>query len=80
MKNEPEIVKTPEKPYAFKLCECAVCGTVETCTFNFDFYAYEIDGKRLLRCERCLLYKEFGTAYPPKLTIYPDGTVEKENE
>lgn len=68
--------------YGDKICRCCRCGCEELCTFEFDYYtAPEKDeqGRSLLLCERCLLLEHFGTAYPPKITIYPDGHKETEN-
>lgn len=74
-----EIIRTPEKYYGGKMCACAKCGCIERCTVSFDFYPYKIDGKTLLQCERCLMMEHFGTAYPPIVTLHPDGHTEEEN-
>jgi hypothetical protein len=78
MNKDKEIITTSETNYGGKICRCAVCGTEELCTFDFDFYPYEKDGQNLLRCERCLLFDKLGTAYPPIIKLYPDGRIEKD--
>lgn len=72
-------ITTPDQPYGNKRCRCAICGVVEFATISFDFYPYETDGQKLLQCERCLLKAAFGTAYPPIITLHPDGTLEEDN-
>lgn len=46
------IVLTCHEPRAHKKCMCCVCGEINTCTPEFDFYTTKDHGENLV-CETC---------------------------
>jgi len=81
MSNRNEIVTHASADYGGKICRCCRCGTEELCSFDFDFYpSKETDkkGRALLLCERCVMMEHFGTAYPKKAVLGPDGILREE--
>lgn len=76
------ITHATEADYGGKMCKCYVCGIVRRCTEDFDFYRAADDlkkgGPTPLKCEKCLLKKEFGENIPPIITIDHDDNDQAE--